>query len=144
MRYLLFIPLLSFICCSSQDLPKLQNISDRQELNYYLSNMTESIVLRKALYKGEFYLNLFKMDDSKATPEDLFEESDEILESILIAIIPDGDYYTRSELYKIEGLSNPVILDVLESGYPNIELIVNHGFEGQEKTESFKLEVELE
>ena len=74
-------------------------------------------------------------------PENYFEGSDEVLESIIFAIIPDGDYYSNSFLYKIEGLLNPKITTNKEGAYPNKEIDIVHGFTGKEVRESFKIKL---
>jgi len=48
---------------------------------------------------------------------DYFEEYDRDLSSILIVIIPDGDYYVGSKLFKIEGFENSKIVSLSEKEF---------------------------
>ena len=78
-------------------------------------------------------------EDSKVTPEN-FSEGDEFLQSYMISVTPDGDYYTNSKLYKIEGLCNPKILEIKETTFPKFLIKVEHGLFNDRKTKLFELE----
>ena len=40
---------------------------------------------------------------------------EDFLSSYLVSVIPDGDYYSYSKLYKIEGLYNPKVIEIKET-----------------------------
>ena len=79
-------------------------------MNYLFARIAPKLTINKELYKESLYITIYQLSDSKATPENFFDGYDGTLASFIVSIIPDGDYYTRSKLYKIEGFLNPKIL----------------------------------
>ncbi|MHA7130451.1 hypothetical protein [Algoriphagus namhaensis] len=132
--FILTIPAISF----AQN-PIVDDISDESQANYLLANIKGVKFISHPLFEGGLYINSFVIDDSKATPAGFFEETDEILSSILITCQPDGDYYTKSKLYKITGLENPEILSFKEGVFPEIIVEVEHGKALKRKREYFKI-----
>ncbi len=130
---------LVFISCQAQYTPELKDLSQNYEVNYILANIWQEATY-KELYNGSLYVKTFIMGDSKATPEGLFEGYDAIISSLLISVVPDGDYYTSSKLYKIERLIRPKILEIKEAAYPNFSIKIEHGFYDKRKIEVFAFE----
>lgn len=112
--------------CKAQDAKVIELTSD-ESANYLLANITEINYSFQEIFKRSFFVNVYTLNDSKATPLDFFEEYDGILSSILISIIPDGDYYSESKLFKIEGLENPKITSLKEDNFPEFVLAVISG-----------------
>jgi hypothetical protein len=112
--------------CKAQD-TKIIDLSSDKTANYLLANITEINYSYQEVFNRSFFLNVYTLDDSKATPLDYFEEYDGILSSILISIIPDGDYYVGSKLFKIEGLENPKIVSLKEKEFPEFLITVESG-----------------
>ncbi len=113
--------LLSSSSCKAQN-PKLIELSDVNQLNYYLANIWKGPILQKEIYSNGFYIKVFEMEDSKATPKDLFEGYDGVLSSLLVSVMPDGDYYTKSRLYKIQSMLNPTNIEINETSYPKFSI----------------------
>jgi hypothetical protein len=111
--------------CSSQA-PIVKSLDNNSEMNYVLANIWKPNI-KKELWNGGLYVKIFEMKDSKATPEGFFEGYDGVLESLLISAIPDGDNYTNSKLYKIEGILNPKVIEIKETTAPNFSIKVEHG-----------------
>lgn len=128
-----------FINCKAQNLDVI-NISSKSDINYMLANIRVDNIVEKELWEGDQFVKIFRMKDSKATPEDYFEGYDGVLESLIISSMPDGDYYTNSKLYKIEGLCSPKILEIKETNYPKFSIKIEHGFLDKRKIETFILE----
>ena len=74
--------------------------------------------------------------DSKLSPKN-DKETEEILSSFLISMIPDGDYYTESNLIKIRGFLNPKFINISEKEYPNFEIEIEHGPFKQRKVDNY-------
>jgi len=127
-----FLLLISFFfletefACKAQDAKIIELTSD-ETTNYLLANITEINYSFQEIFKRSFFVNVYTINDSKATPQDYFEEYDGILSSILISIIPDGDYYVKSKLFKIEGLENPKIVSLKEKDFPEFVIAVISG-----------------
>lgn len=130
---------LVFISCKEQYTPKLIDLSQNYEVNYILANIWQGVT-HQELYRGGLYVKTFVMGDSKATPEELFEGYDAIISSLLISVVPDGDYYTSSKLYKIERLVRPKVLEIKETKYPKFSIKIEHGFPDNRKTDIFEFE----
>ena len=124
--------------CKAQQ-PKVKDLSNNIKVSYILGNIWEKPIIEE-LWKGGLYIKIFKMSDSKATPEGLFEGYGGILSSLIISVLPDGDYYTNSRLYKIEGLANPKIIEIKETTYPKFSIKIEHGFYDKRKIETFEFE----
>lgn len=139
MKKHVFILLLSIICsCNAQNM-QLIDMSSNQEMNYVFARVYPESIIRKELFKNGLYVTIFKISDPKVTPEN-FSEGDEFLQSYIISVTPDGDYYTNSKLYKIEGFCNPKILEIKETTYPMVTIKVEHGVYSDRKVETFTLE----
>lgn len=118
---------------------KFKDLSEDSKTNYFLANIQRVEYLSYPLFERAIFINAFLIDDSEATPTDYFEGTDEVLSSILISIIPDGDYYTESKLYKVEGLENPKILAIHEGLFPEVIVEVEYGRKNKKKTERIRL-----
>jgi len=129
-----FLLSLSFLNCSISQKLKVEDVSDNLDLNYILANIWTNSV-NEELWNGGQYIKVFKMNDSKATPEGYFEGYDGVLESLLISAMPDGDYYTLSKLYKIVGILNPKIIEIKENNFPKFSVKIEHGPAKNRKTE---------
>jgi hypothetical protein len=118
---------------------KFKDLTEDSKTNYFLANIQRVEYLSYPLFERAIFINAFLIDDSEATPTDYFEGTDEVLSSILISIIPDGDYYTESKLYKVEGLENPKILAIHEGLFPEVIVEVEYGRKNKKKTERIRL-----
>lgn len=127
--------LTNFFCCKAQG--NVIELTSNEDLNYYLSNVAEINANSYSLFSGTIFINIFTVRDSKATPDNYFEGYDSVLQSVLITINPDGDYYTKSKLFKIEGLEAPKLIAITEQQYPNFEIIVESGAFNERTTKSF-------
>ncbi len=124
MRALYFtLSLLSFLSCSSQK-ALVKNLDFDSEMNYIFSRINTSTVLKEELYNGGLYVKVFQISDSKATPKKYLED---FLSSFIISVTPDGDYYSYSKLYKIEGIYNPKILEIKETNAPKFSIKIEYG-----------------
>ena len=123
--------------CSAQGKFEVNDISAKSELNYVISNILPNQFHFQEIYQGGLFVKVFQIADSKATPEETFEEYDGVLSSFLISVSPDGDYYTTSKLYKIEGLLNPVIKTISEIDYPEFSVKIEYGSADNRKTKEF-------
>ena len=123
--------------CKAQT-PVVENLSSFENMNYLFARIAPKLTINKELYKESLYITIYQLSDSKATPENFFDGYDGTLASFIVSIIPDGDYYTRSKLYKIEGFLNPKILEVKETQYPNFSIKVEYGKDNKRKVKSFE------
>ncbi|SFT43541.1 hypothetical protein SAMN04489724_0743 [Algoriphagus locisalis] len=130
---------LFLIDCNAQS-NAVQDLSDEKSLSYVLATIEEVVYSNHELYNRSFFVNVYIMSDSKATPEGYFEGYDGVLSSVLVSIAPDGDYYTASQLYKIEGILNPKILEMKETSYPEFVLSIEHGEATSRKVVEYKLD----
>lgn len=119
----LVIILLSYGCGAQKD---MIDLSDNYEANYFLSNITQCHAVVKEMFDSSFYINIFEISDSSITQKNN-TETEQVLSSYLITIIPDGDYYTSSKLIKIEGLMNPKIMKIVEFEYPRFKIVIEYG-----------------
>ena len=138
-RIILALILTISFSCESQS--KKTHIVSNEELNYVLSNIYIEKIERKELFNAEAYLTIFEIADSKITKDNAFPETDEILSSYYITVIPDGDYYITSKLFKIEGLINPKIITINEGGFPEFSLTIEHGLFNKRVKENFKFKI---
>ena len=139
-KIIIFLGVLYFsLGCFSQKLDMI-DISNQKEMNYHFANLKSDQIFRYSLFNNGIYATIFQMSDSRATPKYYFEETDEVFESLIVSIIPDGDYYTISKLYKIQGLLKPKILRVSEGQYPKFILEVEYGIYANRKTKLFEFE----
>jgi hypothetical protein len=134
----LFFLIVSIWSCSSQN-TVVKNISKNVDLNYVLSNILTDKIIRKELRNRGQFVTVFEISDSKATPGNFSEGSEELLSSYIVSISPDGDYYTNSKLYKIEGLYMPNIIEIKETIYPEFSVTIEHGIYNKRRTDVFKL-----
>lgn len=123
---------IGFICQAQQGVVK--KLPSTSEASYLLANIKAVNYSFHELHDRSFFVNVFTLNDPRATPKGFFEEHDGILSSILIAIMPDGDYYTESKSFKIEGLENPVITAITEKEYPEFTLSIESGPMEKRKT----------
>ncbi|AOW09796.1 hypothetical protein [Flavobacterium gilvum] len=133
----LFVLSFFFLNCKSQNL-KVKNLEKKVELNYVIANLQIDNTVQKELWDRSQFIKIFTISDSKATPKGLFEGTDEVLSSLIISATPDGDYYTKSKLYKIEGINNPKITEIKEGKFPEFSITIEHGFYDKRKSETFK------
>ena len=109
-------------------------------MNYIFSRIdyTKGII-NKELYNRGLFVTVFEISDSKATPKERMED---FLRSYIISVTPDGDYYSYSNLYKIEGLIIPKVLEIKETTAPNFSIKIEHGSyrDNKRKIEIFEFE----
>ena len=117
----------TFLIASKAQSIKVEDLSGELSLNYVLANMEKIVYSNHALYDRSFFVSVYTISDSKATPSGLFEEADGILSSVLVSIVPDGDFYVDSKLFKIEGILNPVVETLKETKFPEFSLSIAHG-----------------
>jgi hypothetical protein len=129
--------LFTLFCCKAQK--NVIDISEFKKTNYLISNIINTEIVLKEMFKGSFYVNIFEISDSKISKKTI-NEGVEVLSSYLISCIPDGDYYTSSKLFKIQGLLNPKIKNINEREYPYFDLLIEYGEFNLRKTESFIIE----
>jgi len=134
--------ILMFVCftiqtanCKAQG--KLIEMTVNTNLNYYFSNISEVNVINHSLFSRAMFLNVYTVNDAKATPDDYFEGYDGVLQSLFIAVKPDGDYYSWSKLYKIESILNPKIITINELKYPKFEIVIEFGNKNNRSSKSF-------
>jgi len=127
---------LSFLSCSSQE-AVLRNLDYNSEMNYIFSRINPYDIFNKELYNGGLYVKIFLMSDPKVTPKKYMED---FLSSYIISVSPDGDYYSNSRLYKIEGVYNPKIVEIKEDLSLKFSINIEHGFHDKRKIETFILE----
>ena len=97
------------------------------EMNYVFSRLDTEKIKTEILYDGALHLKLFAISDSKITPENFSEGTEEFLESIYVSISPDGDAYTESKLIKLEGLLIPEVLEISELQYSKFSVKIEVG-----------------
>jgi len=118
--------------------PEVKELSIYETANYLLANITEINYSYQEVFNRSFFISVYTLNDSKATPLEYFEEYDGVLSSILISIIPDGDYYSQSKLFKIEGLENPKIVSLKEKEFPEFVITVESGPVENRQTSEYK------
>jgi len=119
---------------------QIKDLSTEISSNYLLANIYETNKLSyEEIYKGAFFLRIYKMTDYYATPKNYFEGTDEVVSSVLISVVPDGDYYTTSKLYKIEMLYNPKIIEIKETIYPEFVITIESGSYSKRSVQKYTL-----
>ncbi len=136
---LIIVSIVTLSGCRAQK-NELYEFSNNAEMNYIFSRISKDKPLMKVLYDGGLFITIFKISDSKATPSKYLED---FVSSYIISVTPDGDYYSWSKLYKLEGLYNSKILEIKETNYPYFMIKVEHGVLGKEIVEIFKLQGEF-
>ncbi|EMQ96301.1 short chain dehydrogenase [Xanthomarina gelatinilytica] len=139
MKKAIIILMLLLFClgCKSQNVI-VNDISNNLDTNYFFARIDTKDIIFRELWNGGQYVKVFKISDSKATPENYFEGTDEVLISLIISTAPDGDYYTNSKLYKIEGLYNPSILEIKEEEQFKFTIKLEHGVFNKREVETFE------
>ncbi|PWK20941.1 hypothetical protein [Xanthomarina spongicola] len=140
MKKTITILLLMLFClsCKAQKVV-VKDISNNVDMNYLFARLDSKDIFNQELWNGGQYVKVFKISDSKATPEKYFEGTDEVLTSLIISTVPDGDYYTNSKLYKIEGLCNPTILEIKEEEQFRFSIKIEYGAFNEREVEVFEL-----
>lgn len=126
------------LSCKAQKVV-VKDISNNVDMNYLFARLDSKDIFNQELWNGGQYVKVFKISDSKATPENYFEGTDEVLTSLIISTVPDGDYYTNSKLYKIEGLCNPTILEIKEEEQFRFSIKIEYGAFNEREVEVFEL-----
>ena len=126
------------LSCKAQKVV-VKDISNNVDMNYLFARLDSKDIFNQELWNGGQYVKVFKISDSKATPENYFEGTDEVLTSLIISTVPDGDYYTNSKLYKIEGLCNPTILEIKEEEQFKFSIKIEYGAFNKREVEVFEL-----
>ena len=137
---LLFTTIFLMLSCNAQQEVKIKDLSKNSDLNYIFARIECNSINIKKMYSGSFFVKTFIMSDSKITPENFSEGTEEFLESIFVSIIPDGDYYTSSKLFKIEGLISPEIIEFKELQYPKFGLRIEYGNYNNRRIEFIEFE----
>jgi len=132
-KIILILVTLIFTNCKAQN---IKNISQNTEMNYVFSRIYHKDIINKNLFNSGLFVSIYRISDSKVTPDDFSKETEEFLDSYIISVTPDGDYYSTSKLYKIEGIYNPKIVEVKEGQYPKFTIKVEFG-EYKKKKQSF-------
>ncbi len=116
-----------------------ENISNKKDLNYYLSSINIRKSSYESLFGGGVNLRIFTLVDPLSTSnKSITEETEEFFITYLISVTPDGDFYTQSKLYKIEGLIFPKIIEIQEDSYPDFSIKIEYGIFNDRKTKSFR------
>ena len=118
---ILYTIIISSICSA-----QIKEISDSYS-NYILATIYRTDYLNYQIYNRSLFLNIFSINDSKGTSTDSFNETDEVLQALIISVSPDGDYYTTSKLYKIDELIFPKIVEINETKYPEFIIKIETG-----------------
>ena len=121
----------------------VKDISEEKKTNYFLAVLDIDKTKQFRLNKGDFYVKTYIIYDSNATKEEHFEEYDGVIQSVLISIIPDGDYYTDSKLFKIEGLYNPRVLSVNKTEDENYVISIESGLSNKKKVLDYNFSVKF-
>ncbi len=136
-----FIGILFFIVtaisCDAQN-NYVKNLSENIDLNYLLASVLPEKTVSKDIFNGGLYVKVFQLNDTKATEKEMFDGYDGVASSFLVSVMPDGDYYTTSKLFKIEGLVNPIIKSISESSYPEFIITIEYGLLDEKKIKEFK------
>ena len=135
----ILISYLTFWSCSSQEI-LVRNLDYNSEMNYVFARIDYTKrIINKELYRGGLFVTIYEMSDSKATPKERMED---FSRSYIISVTPDGDYYSNSNLYKIEGLIIPKVLEIKETTARNFSVKIEHGSyrDNKRKIEVFEFE----
>ena len=123
--------------CKSQEI-SVKDLANEVDMNYIFARINPTQISSTSLYNNGLFVNIYKLSDSKITPEKFKED---FLSSYLVSVIPDGDYYSYSKLYKIEGLYNPKIIEVKETqGLFNFIIKIEFGIYNNRQIQNFELE----
>ena len=123
--------------CKSQEI-LVKDLANEVDMNYIFARINPTQISSTSLYNDGLFVNIYKLSDSKITPEKFMED---FLSSYLVSVIPDGDYYSYSKLYKIEGLYNPKIIEVKETqGLFNFIIKIEFGIYNNRQIQNFELE----
>lgn len=136
---ILLILFLLFVFNSNAQETVKQTDWSYMKMNYIFSRLNTETITNKTLFDGALYVKVFSISDSKITPENFSEGTEEFLESLLVSISPDGDAYTESKLIKLEGLTFPEIKEFKESKYPSFSMIIEVGPKENRKEITIKL-----
>lgn len=131
-----------FVCFTIQILNckaqgDLIEMTDNTDMIYYFSNISQVNLINHSLFSRAIFVNVYTVNDSKATPDNYFEGYDGVLQSLFISIKPDGDYYSWSKLFKIEGVLNPEIITINELKYPKFEIVIEFGNKKSRDSKSY-------
>lgn len=133
---ILFILSLTNFSCEAQK-NKILDLSNSTEMNYIFSRLSKDKPVFKELYDRGLFITVFKISDTKITPSKYMED---FVNSYIISITPDGDYYSWSKLYKIEKFYNSKILEIKEDKYPIISIKLEYEENAEKKIKTFKFE----
>lgn len=141
-----FLTLIFLLLCfaSKAQASLVKDLSDEKSANYLLANIKEVNYRHHDLFDRSLFVSIFTITDSKATPEGYFEGNDGVLCSLLVTVLPDGDYYSQSKLLKIEGLENPKVKGISEVKYPMFDVLVETGPAGAREDKVFQLDGKLD
>ncbi|WGK64278.1 hypothetical protein [Croceiramulus getboli] len=142
--FIVFIVMVSQGLTLQAQMAKVDEIYSPKELSYILSNIQVEKISSKVFYHGGIYAKAYPISDSKATQETTFEGYDGVLMSYYFSFTPDGDYYSSSRLYKIEGLLDPQLIDWMElkeADQLQIKVIIEHGPALERISDSFQFKV---
>ncbi|WP_300024092.1 hypothetical protein [uncultured Maribacter sp.] len=138
MKFIVILSVFIFVSsCRGQQ--KIIDLSDSQNLSYYIANIKKCNFLKKNMFDDSFFISIFEILETR-TDINNFSEGKELSSSYLISILPDGDYYSSSKLFKIEGLINPKIVEILEKEYPKFNLMVETGNYNERIIEIYNLD----
>ena len=130
---ILYTIIISSICSA-----QIKEISDSYS-NYILATIYRTDYLNYQIYNRSLFLNIFSINDSKETSTDSFNETDEVLQALIISVSPDGDYYTTSKLYKIDELIFPKIVEINETKYPEFIIKIETGMNNNRIVKEYKI-----
>ncbi|MFV0186177.1 hypothetical protein OBK20_02200 [Empedobacter falsenii] len=130
---ILYTIIISSICSA-----QIKEISDSYS-NYILATIYRTDYLNYQIYNKSLFLNIFSINDSKGTSTDSFNETDEVLQALIISVSPDGDYYTTSKLYKIDELIFPKIVEINETKYPEFIIKIKTGMNNNRIVKEYKI-----
>lgn len=130
---ILYTIIISSICSA-----QIKEISDYYS-NYILATIYRTDYLNYQIYNRSLFLNIFSINDSKGTSTDSFNETDEVLQALIISVSPDGDYYTTSKLYKIDELIFPKIVEINETKYPEFIIKIETGMNNNRIVKEYKI-----
>ena len=123
--------------CKSQEI-LVKDLANEVDMNYIFARINPTQISSTSLYNNGLFVNIYKLSDSKITPEKFKED---FLSSYLVSVIPDGDYYSYSKLYKIEGLYNPKVIEVKETqGLFKFIIKIEFGIYNNRQIQNFELE----
>ena len=123
--------------CKSQEI-LVKDLSNEADMNYIFARINPTQTRSTILYNYGLFVNIYKFSDSKITLE---KEMEDFLSSYLVSVTPDGDYYSYSKLYKIEGLYNPKIIEVKETeGLDKFKIKIEFGAYNNRQIQNFELE----